>query len=94
MDNQEQFLEAVNDFQIAAQKNNGFTAERWLNVAYKLDYISLHCKENIDALLRKRNEIQHFDAKHRISKQDIKDMVAITKIATNTKFWPIQLSSI
>ena len=94
MTHTEQFIFATTQFQKIAQQTMGGTAERWLNIAYKLDYISLSCKEKIDALLRKKEEIQRFNVNHSISDQDIMDMIAITEIASNTKFSSRQLNSI
>ena len=79
---------------MGAEENKAYTTEKWLNIAYKLDYISLLCKEKIDALLRKKEEIQRFNVNHSISDQDIMDMIAITEIASNNKFSSRQLNSI
>ena len=94
MNNEERLFNESNKFQAIAQKSICATAEKWLNIAYKLDYISLSCKEKIDALLRKKEEIQRFNVNHSISDQDIMDMIAITEIASNTKFSSRQLNSI
>ena len=94
MNNEERLFNESNKFQTIAQKSICATAEKWLNIAYKLDYISLSCKEKIDALLRKKEEIQRFNVNHSISDQDIMDMIAITEIASNTKFSSRQLDSI
>ena len=94
MNNEERLFNESNKFQRIAQKSICATAEKWLNIAYKLDYISLSCKEKIDALLRKKEEIQRFNVNHSISEQDIMDMIAITEIASNTKFSSRQLNSI
>lgn len=94
MNNEERLFNESNKFQTIAQKSICATAEKWLNIAYKLDYISLSCKEKIDALLRKKEEIQRFNVNHSISDQDIMDMIAITEIASNTKFSSRQLNSI
>ena len=94
MNNKERLFNELNKFQMIAKKSICGTAEKWLNIAYKLDYISLSCKEKIDALLRKKEEIQRFNVNHSISNQDIMDMIAITEIASNTKFSSRQLNSI
>lgn len=94
MNNKERLFNESNKFQMIAKKNICGTAEKWLNIAYKLDYISLSCKEKIDALLRKKDEMQRFHANHFISNQDIIDMMTITEIASNTKFSLMQLKSI
>ena len=94
MNNEERLFNESNKFQTIAQKSICATAEKWLNIAHKLDYISLSCKEKIDALLRKKEEIQRFNVNHSISDQDIMDMIAITEIASNTKFSSRQLNSI
>ena len=94
MNNQERLFIETNKFQVIAQKSICATAERWLNIAFKLDYISLSCKEKIDELLKKKEEMQQFNIKHSVSEQDIMDMRTITEIATNTRFSPMQLKSI
>jgi hypothetical protein len=94
MNNQERLFIESNKFQCIAQKSICATAEKWLNIAFKLDYISLHCKERIDTLLKKADEIQRFHIQHVITDQDIMDMMTITEIAINTRFSPMQLKSI
>ena len=94
MNNEERLFYESNKFQAIAQKSISATGEKWLNIAYKLDYISLQLKEKIDALLRKKDEIQQFHINHSISDQDIMDMITITEIASNTKFSSMQLNSI
>jgi hypothetical protein len=94
MNNQERLFYESDKFQSISQKSIGVTAERWLNIAYKLDYISLPCKEKIDALLRKQDEILRFHVKHLISDQDITDMMTITEIAVNTRFSKSQLNAV
>lgn len=94
MNNQERLFIESNKFQCIAQKSICATAEKWLNIAFKLDYISLHCKERIDTLLKKADEIQRFHIQHIITDQDIVDMVTIAEIAINTRFSPMQLKSI
>ena len=94
MNNKERLFNESNKLQAVAQESICATAEKWLNIAYKLDYISLSCKEKIDALLRKKEEIQRFNVNHSISDQDIMDMITITEIASNTKFSSRQLNSI
>ena len=41
MNNKERLFNESNKFQMIAQESIGVTAEKWLNIAYKLDYISL-----------------------------------------------------
>lgn len=94
MNNQERLFIESNKFQCIAQKSICATAEKWLNIAFKLDYISLSCKEKIDALLKKTEEIQRFHIQHVITDQDIMDMMTITEIALNTRFSSMQLKSI
>ena len=94
MNNQERLFIESNKFQSIAQKSICATAEKWLNIAFKLDYISLSCKEKIDALLKKKEEIQRFHIQHVITEQDVKDMMTIIEVATNTRFSPKQLKSI
>ena len=94
MNNQERLFIESNKFQRIAQKSICATAEKWLNIAFKLDYISLSCKERIDALLKKKEEIQRFHIQHVITDQDVKDMITITEVAINTRFSPKQLKSI
>lgn len=94
MNNQERLFVESNKFQSIAQKSICATAEKWLNIAFKLDYISLSCKEKIDALLKKKEEIQRFHIQHVITDQDVKDMMTIIEVATNTRFSPKQLKSI
>lgn len=92
--NEARFINESNRFQTIAKQKIDATAEKWLNIAYKLDYISLSCKEKIDNLLKKKDEMQRFHVKHTISEQDIMDMVTITEIASNTRFSQAQLNSI
>ena len=94
MNNKERLFNESNKLQAIAQKSICGTAEKWLNIAYKLDYISLSCKEKIDALLRKKDEMQRFHVNYSISNQDVIDMMTITEIASNTKFSSMQLNSI
>ena len=94
MNNEERLFNESNKFQAIAQESICATAEKWLNIAYKLDYISLSSKEKIDALLKKAEEIQQFHIKHVITDQDVTEMMTITEIATNTRFSPMQLKSI
>lgn len=94
MNNEQRLFYESDKFQSISQESFGVTAERWLNVAFKLDYISLSFKEKIDALLKKRDEILRFHVKHLISDQDITDMMTITEIAINTKFSESQLKAI
>ena len=94
MNNQEKLFIESNKLQNIAQKSICAPAEKWLNIAFKLDYISLSCKERIDALLKKVEEIQHFHIQHVITDQDVTEMMTITKIAANTRFSQMQLESI
>lgn len=94
MNNQERLLIESNKLQCIAQKSICATAEKWLNIAFKLDYISLSRKEKIDTLLKKKEEIQRFHIQHVITDQDVTDMMTITEIAINTHFSPVQLKSI
>ncbi len=91
MSNMERLFIESNKFQSIAQQSICATAEKWLNIAFKLDYISLSRKERIDALLKKTEEIQRFHIQHIITDQDIMDMMTITEIAANTKFSRLQL---
>lgn len=90
----EQFIFATTQFQKIAQQTIGGTAERWLNIAYKLDYISLDLKEKIDALLKRKDEMQRFALKQSVSNQDIMDMIMIAEIANNTKFSKSQFKAV
>ena len=94
MNNQERLFIESNKFQRIAQKSICATAEKWLNIAFKLDYISLSCKERIDVLLKKKEEIQRFHIQHIITDQDVIDMMRIAEIAGNTKFSESQLKAI
>ena len=94
MNNQERLIIESNKLQCISQKSICATAEKWLNIAFKLDYISLSCKEKIDVLLKKKEEIQRFHIQHIITDQDVTEMITITEIATNTRFSPMQLKSI
>ena len=94
MNNEERLFCESNRFQAIAQENICATAEKWLNIAYKLDYISLSCKEKIDVLLRKKDEMQRFNIKYDVSEQDIMDMKTIAEIASNTRFSQKQLMAI
>ena len=93
MTHTEQFIFATTQFQKIAQQTMGGTAERWLNIAYKLDYISLDLKEKIDALLKRKDEMQRFALKQSVSNQDIMDMIMIAEIAAKTKFSKAQLKA-
>ena len=94
MNCEERFLNESNKFQAIVEKSICATADKWLNIAYKLDYISLSCKEKIDALLKKKDELQRFNIKHSFSEQDVIDMITVSEIAANTKFSQSQLNSI
>lgn len=94
MNNQERLFIESNKFQSIAQKSICATAEKWLNIAFKLDYISLSCKERIDVLLKKKEEIQRFHIQHIITDQDVIDMMRIAEIAGNTKFSESQLNAV
>ena len=94
MNNEEILFTEINKFRDAAQKNINDTAEKWLNIAYKLDYISLSFKDKIDLLLRKKTETELFNVHYAISDEDISDILTITEIASNTKFSELQLKSI
>lgn len=94
MNNQERLFIESNKFQCIAQKSICATAEKWLNIAFKLDYISLSCKERIDVLLKKKEEIQRFHIQHIITDQDVIDMMRIAEIAGNTKFSESQLNAV
>ena len=94
MNNEQRLFYESDKFQSILQESFGVTAERWLNVAFKLDYISLSFKEKIDALLKKRDEILRFHVKHLITDQDITDMMTITEIAINTRFSKSQLKAV
>lgn len=94
MDNQERLFVEANKLQDIAQKSICVTAEKWLNIAFKLDYISLTYKERIDALLKKNEEIQRFNVQYIVTDQDVKDIITITEIAANTKISSLQLKAI
>ena len=94
MNNEQRLFNESDKIQSISQDSFGVTAERWLNVAFKLDYISLSFKEKIDALLKKRDEILRFHVKHLVSDQDITDMMTITEIAINTRFSKSQLKAV
>ena len=94
MNNKERLFNESNKFQMIAQESIGVTAEKWLNIAYKLDYISLSCKEHIDALLRTKDEMQRFHIKHSVSEQDVIDVITIAEIAAKTKFSKAQLKAV
>ena len=87
MNIRERFTEEVNKFENAAQNSVNSNAQRWLNVAYKLDYISLACKEKIDRLLIKTEDSD-------VSEQDLEDIMVIASIASSTRFSENQLKSI
>ena len=91
MSNEENLFIEANKFQSIAQNSIGGTAEEWLNIAFKLDCISLPRKERIDLLLRKVDEVQRFHVKHVFSRKDVQEMRIIVQIAENTRFWESHL---
>ena len=94
MNNTERLFTESDKFQTVAQERLGVSAAKWLNIAFKLDYISLSCKEKIDNLLRKADEMKRLHVTHAVSNQDILDMMTITEIASNTRFSETQLKTI
>ena len=94
MNNEERLFCELNKLEIIAKESIGATAEKWLNIAYKFDYIPLSCKEKIDNLLRKKDEIERFNVKHSILDNDVEDTIAIVSIASNTRFSKLQLEMI
>ena len=90
---EEKLFNSINEFQHIAQERICDSAEKWLNLAYKFDYISLPCKERIDELLRKTDEVRRFNARHSFSEQDVEDMTIIAEIAAATRFSNCQIES-
>ena len=91
MTTEEQLFKAVADFRDLTAARFGMAAENWLNVAYKLDYISLSQKESADAILKKCDEICRFGISHTTKKSEITAISTIAEIAGNTHFSPLQL---
>ncbi|MBE6534363.1 MAG: hypothetical protein E7678_05285 [Ruminococcaceae bacterium] len=87
MNIKERFIEEVNKFENATQKSISSSVGRWLNVAYKLDYISLAYKERIEELLKRKDEST-------LTEEDLADITFIAEIASNTRFSEGQLKSI
>ena len=94
MNNRERLIIESDKFGKIAKQKLGYTAGKWLNIAFKLDYISLDFKEKIDSLLRKKDEMQRFGVDYRITRRDVEDMIRITEIASNTVFHEFQLESV
>ena len=90
---EEKLFNSINEFQHIAQERICDSAEKWLNLAYKFDYISLSCKEKIDELLKKIEEVRKFNANHTFSEQDVEDMAIIVEIAAATRFPNCQIES-
>ena len=87
------FIEEINEFEKATLIAINNCARRWLNVAYKLDYISLSQKEKIDDLLRKHYEMSNLGIIHEIYKSDVKLISAIKRVVLSTRFSPAQLKA-
>ena len=87
------FTEEINEFEKAALIAINNCARRWLNVAYKLDYISLSQKEKIDDLLRKHYEMSNLGVIHKICNRDVKLISDIKNIVLSTRFSPAQLKA-
>ena len=82
----ESFIEVTDKFENLFKQSPYKSAEGWLNIAYKLDYISLSRKEEIDSLLTKKREIEKFNVKHKIRENDILKILDIQELAKNTNF--------
>lgn len=91
MNTKERFLSSANAFRDTCRERIGKSATRWLNVAYKLDYISLDHKERIDTLLQKEEAMRQFGAVCEVFETDVEELTEIQKIANVTRFSPLQL---
>ena len=87
----EAFETKVREFEIMAQRSVEGNGQRWLNIAYKLDYISLFQKERIDELLKIFHEMFDLNVRYEISSKDLDDMNEIVEVATNTKLTALQI---
>lgn len=87
------FIEEINEFEKATLNTINNCAKRWLNVAYKLDYITLSQKEKIDDLLRKHYEMSNLGVIHKIYKSDVKLISDIKRVVLSTRFSPAQLKA-
>ena len=94
MNTETRFFELMNNFRATVKESMGCGAEKWLDIAFKLVYISLEFKEKIDTLIKKVDEMQNFNAKHQITEGDIEDMAAVSEIAVNTRFSLTQLATL
>lgn len=90
----ESFVEVTGKFENMFKQGPYKSAETWLNIAYKLDYISLSLKEEIDSLLTKKREIEKFNVKHKIREKDILTILDIEEMVRNTRFHAVQLKCI
>ena len=90
----ESFIEVTDKFENMFKQSPYKSAEDWLNIAYKLDYISLSRTEEIDSLLTKKREIEKVNVKHKVRENDILKILDIREIAKNTDFDKQQLKCI
>ena len=81
-----QAIEEINKIEKAAAEKMNCTAERWLDIAYGLDYISFFEKENISALIKKYNECKAQNIDPHFSKKNAKDLFDMREIVVNTIF--------
>ena len=61
-------------------------AERWLDIACKLDYITIKEKDNIVSLIRRFRLSNLRNALPRFGKKNHLDLIRMREIATNTRF--------
>lgn len=94
MTTQERFLQEIARLHTLARQSINESAERWLNIALRYDYISFPLKERADELLRLRNEIIHFNANHVITEKNVAEASEVADIVANTHFPLFVLQSV
>ena len=92
MDNEKIFIYETEKFQQTVRDTTKVSAEKWLNIAYKFDYVSLCQKEEIDLLLKKYDGLIRRNTDSAVSAEDIHAMQEIAEIAANTRFTEAMLN--
>ena len=94
MTTKERFLDVIARIHILARQSINESAERWLNIALRYDYIPFPFKERADELLRMQNEIVRFNVSHIITAENLNDAIAVLEFIANTRFPDIILKSV
>ena len=76
-------IKEINKMRRIARECIHHSLERWLNLAYKLDYIALFEKERTDALIRKLDLRKHGLA-YEFTEANYKTVARMREIMSNT----------